>query len=194
MNLNCSTCGAELLSNASFCRQCGVAVSDTESQSEQATAIFPHDTGLETQRLDPRATGEPNVTSHFPRTTLPSSNQPRQTLRWSVVAAILSVLLICIIGGAWLVLMRGNDRRANSGLMYPGAKTVVDMRNNDGSRALHLETDASLSEVENWYSTNLKLEKTIRLTEGSVVLKSENEAITLVNENNKTSILIKMAQ
>ncbi len=65
------------------------------------------------------------------------------------------------------------------------------MTNNDGSRTVQLQTTDSLDRVENWYQTNVKLTKTVRLTSASVVMKNEKVTITLANDDNKTVILIK---
>ena len=78
-------------------------------------------------------------------------------------------------------------------LSYPGAQSIVDMTNNDGSRTIQLQTTDSLDRVQNWYQSNIALTKTVRLTSTSVVMKNEKVTITLANEDNKTVILIKQA-
>ena len=80
---------------------------------------------------------------------------------------------------------------SDSVLFYPGAKSIVNMTNNDGSRTIQLETNESLDRVERWYQTNLKFRKIMRLTSSSLVMKNEKMTITLASEGNKTVILIK---
>jgi hypothetical protein len=82
---------------------------------------------------------------------------------------------------------------ASSDLIYPGARTVVDMTSNGGGRAFHLQTPDSLEKVEAWYQKTLKPEKTMRLTSTSVVLKNAKTTATIAAEDNTTNILIKVA-
>ena len=80
---------------------------------------------------------------------------------------------------------------SDSVLFYPGARSIVNMTNNDGSRTIQLETTDSLDRVESWYQKNLTLNKTMRLTSSSVVMKNEKVTVTLAGEDGKTVILIK---
>jgi hypothetical protein len=107
---------------------------------------------------------------------------------------LIGAMVIAIIGvatAATLVGMRSHS--ASSDLIYPGARTVVDMTSNGGGRALHLQTPDSLEKVEAWYQKTLKPEKTIRLTSTSVVLKNAKTTATIAAEDNTTNILIKVA-
>jgi hypothetical protein len=118
----------------------------------------------------------------------------RKSLRRTIVAGVIVVIaVVCILCTALVLTFRGSGRgSSNAALIYPGSKTLVDMKYDDGSRALTLETADSLSEVESWYQSNLKPSKVIRLTPGSIVLKNQNTTATLVVESDKTNILIKM--
>jgi hypothetical protein len=115
--------------------------------------------------------------------------------RKAVVGALcLALIFAGVIAVAAVMRMRRAEANvAASALIYPGAQTVVDMANPDGSRTIQLQTKDPLGSVESWYQSNLKLEKTIRLTVGSVVMKKDNVLITLVAEDSITNILIKKA-
>jgi hypothetical protein len=184
--LKCDTCGADLLPGTGFCRQCGaaVSVSNAVGNSEQPTAIFPPQDAATTHRLHPRPTS-PTVAGH-------RAAKPR-ALRKNVFLLVMLIVLLLGIVAAVAVL---SDRKlgstpSNEALLYPGATTVVDMNHPDGGRTVHLQTPDSLDRVESWYHNNLKLDKTVRLTSNSVVLKNQKVSITLAVEDNKTNILIK---
>ena len=105
---------------------------------------------------------------------------------------MLIVLLIGIVAAVAVL----SDRNLGSApssptLLYPGATTVVDMNHTDGGRTVHLQTSDSLDRVESWYQKSLNLDKTVRLTSNSVVMKNQKVTITLVVEKDKTNILIK---
>jgi hypothetical protein len=87
-----------------------------------------------------------------------------------------------------------NSTANKAQLLYPGAQTVLDLMNSDGSRTVHLQTSDPLNKVENWYQNNLSLTKTTRLTTNSYVLKNDVATITLVVEDNTTNILIKQTR
>jgi len=109
-----------------------------------------------------------------------------------VIGAAIVVLIIGLISAVAIVRMRSHtEAPTDSQLMYPGAQTVVDMTNTDGSRAIQLQTTDSLDKVENWYQKNLTLTKTMRLTSASYVMKNDKVTVTLASEANKTNILIK---
>ena len=106
---------------------------------------------------------------------------------------MIGAVVIVIIGvatAATLIGMRSHS--AANDLIYPGARTVVDMTG-DGGRALHLQTPDSMTKVEAWYQKTLKPEKTMRLTSTSVVLKNAKTTATIATEDNTTNILIKVA-
>jgi hypothetical protein len=185
--LKCEVCGAELLPGTGFCRQCGAAIATSGSieDSEQPTALFPQQEAATTQRLRPRPTSS----------TMPASQQParRPFLRRNVFLLLMLIVLLFGIVAAVAVLSDRSLGTAPSSqtLLYPGATTVVDMSHDDGGRTVHLQTSDSLDRVESWYQNSLKLDKTVRLTSNSVIMKNQKVTITLVVEDSKTNILIK---
>ena len=112
--------------------------------------------------------------------------------RRAVLIGALVIVIIGVISVAALIGMR-NHRAASGDLIYPGARTVVDMTG-AGGRALHLQTSDSFSTVEAWYQKALKPEKTMRLTSTSVVLKNNTTTATIASEDDKTNILIKVSK
>lgn len=107
---------------------------------------------------------------------------------------LIGAVVIAIIGvatAATLVGMRSHG--AANDLIYPGARTVVDLTSEGGGRALHLQTPDPMAKVEAWYQKTLKPEKTMRLTSTSVVLKNAKTTATIAAEDNTTNILIKVA-
>jgi hypothetical protein len=184
--LKCEVCGAELLPGTGFCRQCGTAVSASAAidNSEQPTAIFPQQDPATTQRLRSRQTS-PAVPAQ------PAA--PRRFLRRNVFLLVMLIVLLLGVVAAVAVLSDRNlgSAPSKSSMLYPGATTVVDMNHTDGGRTVHLQTPDSLDKVESWYQNNLNLDKTVRLTSNSVVMKNQKASITLVVEDGKTNILIK---
>lgn len=184
--IKCDTCGAELLPGTGFCRKCGAAVSGYGAldSSEQPTAIFPDKKAANTRRLQPRST---SPTGSERQTTKPPG------FRRNVILLVFSIVLLLGVVAALAVL---SDRNSSSdpaieALLYPGATTKVKMSHDEGDRTVQLETSDSLEKVEAWYQSNMKVDKTIRLTSNSVVMKNQKASITLAVENNKTNILIK---
>src|SRR6476659_4107879 len=55
---NCRNCGAELVPQTSFCRQCGAAIAlgNALASDERPTVLFDEANVVATQRLDPRQT------------------------------------------------------------------------------------------------------------------------------------------
>src|SRR5262245_32652115 len=189
MTSNCQNCGAELIPETNFCRQCGAAAAAPsfarpDIGSEDPTTLLNGTGSVATQRLDPRPTGGQS------RAVGPKTGRSRRT----IIVAFLSVLVLigALCAVYFFAVKNRHLRTSTAALIYPGSKTVVDMNYNDGGRALHLVTSDSLSKVESWYQDNLKPSKTMRLTPASVVLKSDRTTATLVAEDNQTNILIKM--
>ena len=190
----CGLCGAELLTAASFCRQCGAAVADARAPeaSEATTALFGDraDT-LTTQRLDPRPT-RPERGLRHPEDVVSEESASSRRRKAVVVGFVLILIIVGILTTVVVMRMRDASVTADSAtLIYPGAQTVIDMINPDGSRALQLKASAPLARVESWYQTNIKLSKTMRLTSTNVVMKNDKLTITLAEENGVTNILVK---
>jgi hypothetical protein len=197
-----------LLPAASFCRQCGSpgALDTSTAGSEQPTALFGKTPeNVTTQRLDPRLTSPDRGATRLSQHASPLANNSStraKSPRQSLIGGVILLLIVGIVSAVAVVKMRsraevvGRSSQAAAGnatLLYPGAQTIVNMTNTDGSRTIQLETSDQLDRVESWYQTNLKLTKTVRLTSASVVMKNEKVTISLANENNKTVVLIKQA-
>jgi hypothetical protein len=172
--LRCNLCGAVLLPATSFCRQCGSAITDTDAQSpsEAPTALFSSRAeSATTQRLNPRPT-RPDRGLQPPAGTMAISSASHGRRKAMVGGFVLVLIIVGILTTLVVMRMRNANATADtSALIYPGAQTVVDMTNTDGSRTVQLQTKEPLARVENWYQTNLKLSKTVRLTSTSVVMK-----------------------
>jgi hypothetical protein len=192
----CSRCGAELLPEVNFCRQCGAAANGSMlSSSELPTAVFgPTNDDPSTRRLNARPTSAErgfrgNVASAVSNQVGESSQR-----RWRPVAFIAVVLaLVTVSLIIWVNF--GHTRRSrmtttNVRLVYPGSKTIVDTTTGDG-RAIQLQTTDSVDQVVAWYMSNLKPTKTMRLTPTTVVLKNQDVTATVAAEDDKTNILIK---
>ncbi|HKO59645.1 MAG TPA: hypothetical protein VJV03_00665 [Pyrinomonadaceae bacterium] len=183
--LKCEICAAELLPGTGFCRQCGAAISATGAggTSESPTAIFPPHDSATTQRLQARPTRREQTG------TKPSALRPKIFLLVSVI-----VLLLGGIAAVAVLSDKTFDGAVpKEALLYPGATTVIDLDHSDGGHTIHLQTPDPLDRVERWYQNSLDLDKTLRLTSSSVVMKNAKVAITLATEDNKTNILIKQA-
>jgi hypothetical protein len=200
----CSTCGAELIPEANFCRQCGATVTSVRAAnaSEEPTLTLKERVDdVTTQRLDPRVTSRgrgplrnpigdslaaASVHGHAP----PSRRKVRRAL---LAGSVVLVVIIAIISSVAFVRIRSHSRTTDSGaLMYPGAQTVVDITSDDG-RAIQMQTGDSLDRVVKWYEGSLKPTKTMRLTSTTFVLKNQHVTATIVTEENKTNILIKQS-
>ena len=195
MSTTCSTCGTPLLPGTSFCRQCGSAISSDKGvgSSELPTAVFPT-VDARTQRLDPRPTSERHVPANVHAETLnhavPASGRRHVG---SVVALIIIGLMIAALIGA-VAISRSRSHSASvakDSISYPGAKTVLDITNEGGGRAVHLQTPDSLDKVMDWYEKNLRPDKTIRITSTSAVLKNDKTTVTIASEAGTTNIVIK---
>jgi len=194
----CTKCGAGLIPGTSFCRQCGQLATESTASSEQVTAIFgqPQDAAT-TKRLDPRPT-TPGHEVNSQSLVAPSASLTMSKRAWPKLIAIgivLSLLIVVSVGVVWS--LRAGSRSAGNvqisrSLIYPGSRTVVDIGDNGGA-VLQLETTDTLDKVQAWYESNLKPMKTLRVNSTSFILKREKVTVTLVSEDNLTSIVIKQA-
>ena len=190
--LKCRECGAELVPQTNFCRQCGSRITgDLPEQDDPTTRLLTDADLVATQRLDPRTTaGNPA------RLNLPSpvvAEDKKRSSKVVLIAAVLIILLAGLVTTVAIVKNRGT-RHLVSGetLVYPGARKVMDMMADGGGRALHLQTSDSLEQVDAWYRETLKPDKVIQLSSNSVVLKNDKSVATIVREGDQTNILIKM--
>jgi len=192
--LQCNSCGATLLPDTSFCRQCGAPISgDVRApQLEYPTAPFsrPAD-NVTTQRLDPRPTSDRSGRQFQPPyapSPIVLANPPRAKAHSLVVGGIaLIVLLLAIIAVVAVVKMRaptrivkvvGQGATVQGDLVYPGAETLVDMTGPDGGRVLQLRASDPLQLVQHWYETTLQPTKMVKLGSASVVLKNDKVTAT----------------
>ena len=195
----CPKCGAGLIPGTSFCRQCGQPTVESALSSEQTTAILGKSPEASTtRRLDPRPTTPAyEVNSESPAST--SASLTRSKRSWPklvTIGIVLSLLIVVSVGVIWS--LRTGSRSAgniqiNRELIYPGARTIVDMGDSGGA-VLQLETPDALDKVSEWYEANLKPTKTLRATSTSVIQKNAKVTVTLVVEDNLTSIVIKQAR
>ena len=168
--------------------------------SEEPTALFESTPEqVTTQRLDPRPTSPDPARRFRPDSVGTNSPEGRRSQLAGMRGLILLMFVLGIITVVAVVKLRGHrttvqtvsQTAAADNLRYPGAQTIVDMTNTDGSRTIQLQTSDPLDRVESWYKSNLQLTKTMRLTSSSVVMKNEKMTITLASEDKKTAILIK---
>ena len=103
--------------------------------SEQPTAILATGDGATTQRLQARPTA--------PAPVLKQKAGRRRLLIAGVIALVI-IGVICVVA-----IRRQRTVTVNQAaqLIYPGARTVLDMKNSDGSRTVHLQTTDSLNRV-----------------------------------------------
>jgi flagellar basal body-associated protein FliL len=195
----CSRCGAELLPEVNFCRQCGAAADSSSGSSELPTAVFGQ-TSIDpsTRRLNARAT---SAEQGFHGNAASAGDQKTGRLsfqkRWMPVALIVVVLaLVTVALITWVNFShtsRSSTTTASFPLVYPSSKIIVDTTSDEG-RAIHLQTEDSIDRVVAWYTANLKPTKTMRLTPTTIVLRNQNVTATVAVEDNKTNILIKQAR
>jgi ribosomal protein L40E len=194
----CTKCGAGLIPGTSFCRECGQPITESTASSEQVTAIFGQSQdAATTKRLDPRPT-TPGYEVNSPSLATPSASLTTTKRSWPkliTIGIVLSLLIVVSVAVVWS--MRTGSQSASSVLInrswiYPGSRTVVDMGDSGGA-VLQLETTDALEKVQAWYESNLKPTKTLRVNSSSIILKREKVTVTLVSEDNVTSIVIKQA-
>ena len=196
--MKCGKCGAECAPGTVFCRQCGAQIEpeETPTASEMTTIHLDQAEIVATQRLDPRATGpnRGNSPQTAPEPVIdapPAVAQAPEGSRRGILIGAVMIVVLGVVCAAALIALRGQSRSSND-LIYPGARTVVDITAEGGGRALQLETSDTFSAVEEWYQKALKPQKTMRLTSTSVVLKNEKTIATIASENGKTNILLKV--
>ena len=198
----CSACGAELLPEANFCRQCGVTVMSARAASASEGPTLTLNEKFDdatTQRLDPRATSPGRVSlknsidNPVAASSLDHALPSRRKLPLALLGVGVLVIIVAMISSVAFVRMRSHSRTPdNTALIYPGAATVVDMTSDEG-RAIQLQTADSLDRVLAWYDASLKPTKRMRLTSTSFVLRNQNVTATIATEDSQTTILIKQS-
>jgi hypothetical protein len=193
MITSCQQCGAELLPQTGFCRRCGAPVSTPQSNTgnERTTKLFDEADAVATHRLDPRPTSPGRDPLNAPPAVV-SSDTGRNKL--VVFSLVILVLLVGIVSTVAIMRHRGDrTTRTIDALAYPGARKLVDIVAEGGGHAVHLETQDSFDNVQDWYRRKLEPDKVIQLTTFSVVMKNEKTTATIVREGDKTNILLKIA-
>ncbi len=79
---------------------------------------------------------------------------------------------------------------STSELMYPGAETVMDMKNSR-ENFLELRTSDPLDRVVDWYTTKIKAAEIIRTRGTEAILRSGKTSVIISSRGNATNILIK---
>ena len=79
-------------------------------------------------------------------------------------------------------------------LIYPGAKTVMQITGGDEGNVIQLQTSDSFDKVVNWYKDKLKPEQTIEQNMGlpgrSVILPSEQTTVIITQQGGATGIML----
>jgi hypothetical protein len=79
---------------------------------------------------------------------------------------------------------------STSELMYPGAETVMDMKNSR-ENFLELRTNDPLDKVVDWYTTKIKAAEIIRTRGTEAILRSGKTSVIISNRGGATDILLK---
>jgi hypothetical protein len=140
-----------------------------------------------TQRFDPRPTAPE---SGF---ELARQNKPKRSLsRFILIGVVLLVVIAGIVSTFAVLKNRTRPRVAsNEQVFYPGAKKTLDI-GAGGGRAVSLETSDSFDQVRQWYQSTIKPEKTVQLTGRSVVMQGGTTTVTIIGDDNKTTVLLKI--
>ncbi len=77
-----------------------------------------------------------------------------------------------------------------SELIYPGAETLMDMKNSR-ENFLELRTNDPLDRVVDWYTAKIKVAEIIRTRGAEAILRSGKTSVIISNRGNVTNILIK---
>jgi len=191
---SCQQCGAELLPQTSFCRQCGARVSSSlpDPANEPTTRLLDEADAIATQRLDPRPTSPGRDPLSAPSQTAVGPVH-RSHNKLILLSLIVLVLLVGIIS-TWTIMRHRRDRGAVvvDSLTYPGSRKLVDIVSDGGGHAVHLETTDSFNNVQDWYHRKLEPQKVMQLTTFSIVMKNEQTTATIVREGDKTNVLLKI--
>jgi hypothetical protein len=187
----CRQCGEALVPDTNFCRKCGAAISrsDVLPENERSTRLFDEGEVVATQRLDPRPTASE-------RARFDARAQPARTAERSkfVLIAVVSLLVLAAIVSTIAVVKNRRNGRVTTAeaALYPGSTKTMDIVGEGGGRAVALETSDSFEQVSQWYQMKLRPEKVVQLTERSVVMKGASTTATIIGDENRTSVLLKI--
>src|SRR5262245_58190742 len=109
MNTSCKQCGAELLPQTSFCRQCGAPISTSQPDvgNEGTTRLLDEVDAVATQRLDPRPTSPGREPLNAPA-PVPVPPAHRGTNKLVPLTIVLLVLLAGIVSTVAIMRHRGD--------------------------------------------------------------------------------------
>ena len=182
----CRQCGEELVPQTNFCRKCGAAITQSVGlvDQEKTTTLFDGTEMVATQRFDPRPTGpEPGFGSAAKKSGLN---------RLILISVVLLVVFAGIISTVAVVKIRNRSQVASvDNILYPGSTKTMDIAAG-GGRAVSLETSDSFEKVSRWYQATIKPEKTVQLTDRSVVMKGDTATVTIIGDDIKTKVLLKI--
>jgi hypothetical protein len=88
---------------------------------------------------------------------------------------------------------RGTGPAAGTGLKYPGAENIGEVKRGSGVLVLRLKTDDPVDEVVKWYESKSGDKKVIKLPDGSTIISSGATSIIIKSESDGTKILITQA-
>lgn len=195
IEMKCPECGAELIPEAGFCRQCGAAVL-AGAVDQPAAKLNDAGNNATTRRLAPRPTS-PGHPAPAPVVATRAGN-----VRTKVTVAVLAVAAVFALRPAVRSLLKNNGSGSGSvntatavsrSLVYPGARIVLDISNDGPGSVLQLSTSDSLDKVQAWYMATLQPTKILQVTLGTVILRKDNVTATIAAENNVTNIVIKQS-
>ena len=177
-----------------FCRQCGAEITPSEvtAGDEKTTSLLDESDVVATQRFDPRPTSPEPARIRVPQPVV--EPPPKKGTSRVVLFGIIAILAVCaIVSTLAFVRARVHGRAAVAdGLIYPGARKLMDVVSEGGGRAVSLETNDSFERVDAWYRSTMQPEKIVQLTGSSVVMKNQKATATIVGANENTHILLKI--
>ena len=187
--LVCRQCGAALLPDTNFCRKCGTSISlDSGSvDDDRASTIRYGEDFVATEPFGARHTApESPVSVTSTKGTTPGP------VKLLVIGVVIFFVLAAIFSTVVFVKIRSQQRVvSDESIIYPGSRKTMDI-GAGGGRAVSLETTDSFDRVREWYQAKLKPEKVVQLTENSVVMKGNNATATIIGDENKTNVLLKI--
>ena len=85
----------------------------------------------------------------------------------------------------------GGPAPINSALVYPDARTLLDVTKTDG-HVLQLRTRDPLDKVVRWYIDKIKPSETVKMREGNMtILRNEDIRAIITSAGNETDIIIR---
>jgi hypothetical protein len=140
-----------------------------------------------TQRFDPR----PTASKEGSGSDVSRKSKPARTI---VLLGLLLLLAVAAVVSTVVIFKNHNKARVASAeaMLYPGSRKMMDVVASGGGRAVSLETSDSFDEVSQWYQAKIKPDKVVQLTERSVIIKDDKVTVTIIGDDNKTNVLLKI--